>query len=211
MRAYSRSRGSGRTLLVLGACGLVGSGAVGGLYAAGVIGSSAKEALDTAPVAFRPLPSVPQIAEVGERQALEFPKGVDYPEAVRRIFIAQQTGGAPEGAVVVAPLPKEVVLLESEGRAGVTVSLASPFGWNPETGQVNLPSIAQSGSLSGEEVANSWKGLRPAAPWPAGSYVDVPMLPRCQVIKARSEVPARCTTQDILMVDFNKLRGRPLP
>ncbi len=144
--------------------------------------------------------------------AVVFEPGVDYTEAVKRIFIAQRTGRFPTGASPAPALPEGTVLLQpTDAAAGIVVSLKAPYGFDPATGQATAPSVAQPGDLTAEEAKQAWLERRPGAPWPREAWVDVPILPSCMVISDRASRGRECAPGDAPVIDFNRLHGSRLP
>lgn len=125
----------------------------------------------------------PSIHDVTPQASLEFPPGVDYGQALARLFAAARGGGLPEGTRTLPPLPVEVVYAEAPDAArGLRLSLTAPWGWVPATGAIRAPSVALPGSLTPEEAAEMARGMAdPSTPLPPEARVDVPDLPDCQV------------------------------
>lgn len=66
----------------------------------------------------------------GDVPALEFDSGVTYPEALRSMFIAAQTGGVPVGSHRAVALPEgKAVALAGARSAGLVVSTKAPLGY----------------------------------------------------------------------------------
>ena len=128
----------------------------------------------------------PSVREVRAEASLEFPPGVDYGEALARLFVATRDGRLPAEAVVREPLPVEVVYAEPRAGAGLRLSLTAPWGWVPGSGGIRPASIALPGSLSSEEAAAVARaaGVPGSGPLPADVRVDVPDLLPCQVLGA---------------------------
>lgn len=93
--------------------------------------------------------------------AVEFPAGTTHAQAADALYLAVTRRGAlPVAARPVAPLPRGVVLMRMRDGA-LRLSLAAPFGYDPDDGRVTLPSLAVS---------------------PGGAArVDLAPLPACQV------------------------------
>jgi hypothetical protein len=133
----------------------------------------------------------PSIHAVTPRESLEFPPGVDYGQALARLFTAARGGGLPEGTRTLPPLPVEVVYAEApDPTRGLRLSLTAPWGWVPGTGAIRAPSVALPGSLTTEEAQEMARRMAdPTTPLPPEARVDVPDLPACQVRDADGERP----------------------
>lgn len=126
--------------------------------------------------------------------ALEFPAGTSYAEALRQLYMAQQTGKAPEGARLVAGLPRGVALLQQGDGSGLVLDLATPLGYLPFAGDRVQPFLLHYGEGATEaEIEAARAGLgRADAPWPKGAYVAVPTLPDCMRVTSRSALAPTC-------------------
>lgn len=138
--------------------------------------------LKALPWAFQPAGS-PTIDEVGPEASLEFPPGVTYTEALRRLYVSvTERNELPKGTTQRSALPPEVALVSpANASKGVRVSLTAPWGWDGETRRIRPPSFALSGDLSPEDVD---KLLADAAAsgtaLPEGAVIDTPALEACQ-------------------------------
>lgn len=125
----------------------------------------------------------PTIDEVGSGASIEFPPGVTYGEALKRLYVSVNEGNAlPKGVVQRAALPSEVALV-SPARAsqGIRLSLTAPWGWTSDTRQIRPPSFALPGDLSPEEVNKRLADAAASgAALPQGAVIDTPALDACQ-------------------------------
>lgn len=113
-----------------------------------------------------------------------FPAGIDYPEALRALYLAARGDGRlPSEVQLMAPLPAEVVLVHAAaGQERLQVSLTAPFGWTIDTRRIRPPSLHLPAGTNPDQVSQLLMRLAdPAAPLPAGVGVDVPSLTPCQV------------------------------
>lgn len=114
--------------------------------------------------------------------ALRFSAGVGYRDAARALYTSVAVEGTlPEGARVVAALPAGVVADTSDGV--VTISLAAPFGYDPETGQVVIPRLVLPGSMSPRTVRSVIQAVqkgRTLESLPGGIQVEWPGPASCQ-------------------------------
>jgi hypothetical protein len=166
--------------LLLGLALAVGCGASGqsasGEGAAGID-------LRGAPWASQPGGS-PTIDVVTAWPSLRFPAGVSYEEALRRLFLSARQGGQPPPeAIVMEPLPSEVVMVRPADRTtGLRVSLTAPWGWTLDGRAIRPPSVGLPAGLAPGEAQRRFAAFaRGETVLPEGGWVDAPDLPGCQV------------------------------
>ena len=176
-----------------GVAGLVAAGAL----ACGVAGGRAYDASPDGPPPAPPGPpagsavadpswlapeGVPSIDRAAPRGSVRFPAGVGYPEALRRLLLAQLGGGElPAGAVLEPALPREVVLVRGGAGEGLRVSLTAPWGYDA-AGRIRLPSVALPERWPADRVRRAMALLHADPPVLAeGMRVDAPRLAPCQV------------------------------
>lgn len=126
--------------------------------------------------------------------SLRFPAGVDYQEALRRVFVAQvERQPSVSEASVEPPLAPEVVYVAPAAPdQGLRLGLTAPWGWD-ETGAIRLPSIALPGTLEPEVVSERIAAARQSgAALPEGAQMDVPPLEECQIGHGEPEARPPC-------------------
>lgn len=126
----------------------------------------------------------PSIHEVAALPSLGFPAGVTYPQALTRLLTAlAESGGPPAEAIVLDPLPVEVVYVTPAGPGdGLRLSLTAPWGWIPGSGAIRPPSYSLPGSLTPEQAqAAAMAAVESGDLLPPGAIVDVPALPACEI------------------------------
>ena len=117
------------------------------------------------------------------RQGLAFPPGISHDDALTQLYVTlATTGGLPDGASLVPPLPAgKVVKLPATPAEGVVIDLRAPWGYNIRTGEVALPSFSFPGTLSPSEVQARLAAARAAgSPLPEGAKVGSGYLWPCQ-------------------------------
>lgn len=127
--------------------------------------------------------------------SLRFAAGVSYAEALRRLYVAARTTGRPPAdAELAAPLPLEVVYVESDDpAAGLRLSLTAPWGWTADTRVVRPPSVGLPAALTPDEARRRFEEARAGVrAIPEGGWVDVPLLDPCQVAKGAPERRPAC-------------------
>lgn len=209
--AHDTSRASllprGRVIRRLAALACIMAVAVGGALAGATTGATETVATGD-PVAAAPqgpLADTPwlapgdggrRMATEPARRALRFPAGVDYAQALERLFVsAMEDGTLPADAVLVDPLPPGVVL--RRGVDGIAVSLTAPWGYDASTGAIRLPSYALPGRLAPDEVRRAIREARATGrALPLGAEIDVPVLPSCQTQDGPAP-PAACPAMEV--------------
>lgn len=126
----------------------------------------------------------PTIDRAPALPSLVFPAGVDYPEALRQLYLAARKDGTlPHGTILADPLPAEVVLVEgAAGQERVRVSLLAPFGWTPQARKARAPSVRVPADLPHDQARKLMADLAAGnTPQLSGVEVDAPRLIPCQV------------------------------
>jgi len=177
--------------LLLGLALAVGCGS-SGQSGSGV--SAASIDLRGAPWASQPGGS-PPIDAVAAWPSLRFPAGVSYAEALEKVYVAARQGGAPPpDAVVMDPLPPEVVMVSPpNGFTGLRLSLTAPWGWTLDQRAIRPPSVGLPGDLAPEEARRRFAAFaRGETVLPEGGWVDAPALPACQVAQGTPDRREAC-------------------
>lgn len=139
--------------------------------------------LRTAPWSAQP-DGAPTIDQASATASAIFPPGVDYPRALRTLYVAARGDGTlPDDIILAEPLPAEVVMVEgAAGQERLRVSLLAPFGWTPGARRIRAPSVRVPAGLPFEEVSRIMAALSSGdASQLSGIEVDVPRLLPCQV------------------------------
>ncbi len=110
---------------------------------------------------------------------------MSYRDAATALYRSvTETGTLPPSSRVVNPPPRGVVLKRlADGR--LVVSLAAPFGYEPNSGVTQTPRLQFPASMSLEDAMALQKKIAsgPAgAPWPKGVTLVWPTPPKCQVL-----------------------------
>ncbi|HET6690474.1 MAG TPA: TlpA disulfide reductase family protein, partial [Miltoncostaeaceae bacterium] len=115
--------------------------------------------------------------------SLVFPPGTTYAEALDALVEnVTLTGGLPPGTTLGDPLPGRTALLRpADPSQGVAISLAAPFGYQPDGRPLGLTLTSDDPDVVSEGYV-----------WPVGTRVAVPDLPACQVVADRAAAPADC-------------------
>lgn len=125
--------------------------------------------------------------------SLRFPAGVTYEQAARSLYVSVLgSGELPADAQAASPLPRGIVAERSQ--EGVRISLAAPFGYEPDSGRVRVPTIDMPGSLDPAEAERILAAVRSGddlVDLPAGAEISWPAPPGCQVIRD-GRTPAAC-------------------
>lgn len=136
--------------------------------------------------------------------SVAFEPGVSHAEAMRAIYVAQETGRAEAAMSMGGPLSAGVsAIVPANPGEGVIVGLASPFGYDPSTG---IP-LAGVFTIDSEAVIGRQSD---AGPWPVGARLAIPVFPSCMV---RSEVGVSggCRNGEVPVIDFTVQPPLALP
>lgn len=140
--------------------------------------------------------------------AARFAPGVTYAEALRAIFMAEQTGETPlEFEIVPAPAGGAVLVSPASADEGITVWLGAPWGYSTAWGPNSAALTPTNGG------APTGAGVSEAGPWPAETILGVPVLPACQVSDRAERAPLKraCSDSDIPLFDTDLSPAIPLP
>lgn len=128
----------------------------------------------------------------GPASSVQFPPGTGYRRAARQLYLSiSRDGTLPASARVRPPLERGIVA-ETSGQ-GVRLSLAAPFGYNPDNGKVEVPTISLPASLEPSEAAAIIEDLKTGDPssLPAGAQIEWTMPADCQLrVAGAPEEPA---------------------
>lgn len=153
--------------------------------------------------------TAPRYPDGEQHVSVRFVPGTSYAEALTAIFTAiYRVAPLPGSAVVSEALPEGVVVRWPSGETtgAIEVDLQAPFGWHPSRDRANLPTLTLPPDAIPPETAPT---VPRTVPWPPGAYLDVPILPDCQMLLgSRSAAP--CGPRDQIRIDFDRLRGPPL-
>lgn len=182
MEQTDRRRSSRRTKRVAAGSASVLAVALGATFAlAGPFGSSPSVGPD--PLEF---PSGATVDEVGSAPSAQFPQGISLRAAYSALYAAQRSGQLPPSVEVVAPLAPGKVVAPATGAAGVRISLAAPFGFDPGTRAVLGPLLERESPraepMSERELKTmvaEWRASGTAVP--SGWRVALPVIFDCQV------------------------------
>lgn len=130
--------------------------------------------------------------------SLRFAAGTSYPAAATVLLRAVlTTGRLPAGVAQAGPLPRGRVLMRRADGA-ILLSLVAPFGYDPVTGRVMLPSVSIPGDVpSGDAsriVRAVLRGEGSAVPDATRVSADVAPLAACQVLREGRPATAPCPT-----------------
>lgn len=127
--------------------------------------------------------------------SLAFPVGVTYEEAVERLYTTiTEEGTLPTEAKVVEPLPEGVVTRE-EADGALRLSLAAPFGYEPENGRVRTPSLSLPSNVPREEAVRLIEAIKDGPlgeALPSGVTLEIAPLPECQTERVGESRPPAC-------------------
>jgi hypothetical protein len=124
--------------------------------------------------------TIPVDADI--RPSLQFPPGLNYPEALQRFYDAiSRHGTLPAGTRLGPPLPTGIVVsVPADARQGIAIDLRAPFGYDIPYGLILGPSYV---GTAGTSPAPGPSGAGPAngTRLPTGVRVIAPTLQACQI------------------------------
>lgn len=125
----------------------------------------------------------PHLDEVPLRESLQFGPGVTYQEALTRLYVsAFEEGRLPDGARLVSPLPRAVVVDRPDGSgAGLTLSMIAPWGYDLDVGTITPPWVEYPDMSSDVAFAANARASREGIAIAPGGRIGVPQLRPCQV------------------------------
>lgn len=128
-----------------------------------------------------------RIDQTPRRVSLVFPMGTTYAQALNSLVRSVITRGTtPTIAKLGPPLPKGVVWRAGSKKSSPALDLGAPVGYALPSGIIRAPSLRVDPQVSKDQFLKIFEALRGggiADPAVAKYiHVDVPRLPRCQVI-----------------------------
>ena len=120
-----------------------------------------------------------------------------YEVALTRLYVsAFEDGRLPDGAHLVSPLPRAVVVDRRDGSGGgATVSMVAPWGYDLQARTVTPPWVEYPGMSAEDAFAANAKASQEGTAIPPGGKIGVPSLAPCQVSDGPANpAPPACET-----------------